>query len=459
MVRTLGAFPSGWRYPGAHNDPAQDAEALKRVARAAEKAGFDFIFLGDWLSTDTDLEFSDPHLLSRADSLSTASYLAAATKRIGIVGTVNVSHSEPYATARAAASIDQLSHGRFGLNLTVGTDARGAANFGKAGTSPEFDRFEVAEEYVQVLHGLWDGWDDDAFVRDTGSGALIDRSLVSTLDHVGRSYAVAGPLNVQRPVQGHVPLMHAGTSRRAREFSAESADIYLVAPATVQEAATLYAETKRQVAAFGRPADALSIVAPILPIVGESRADAWEVYDRLVELFQVDDGSASAGRLGLPANRSARSLRQLVGLPLAERAIDDVVTAATAARFNATGHRLLDVVAERSGRTISGTRPVSYRHLLVAHLVRSPIVVGSARDIADHMEAWFRAGAVDGFSVLSAFLHEQFESFSRLVVPELVRRGLVQGGYAANTLRGHLGSPVPERTVPSARRAGAASPR
>jgi alkanesulfonate monooxygenase SsuD/methylene tetrahydromethanopterin reductase-like flavin-dependent oxidoreductase (luciferase family) len=227
----------------------------------------------------------------------------------------------------------------------------------------------------------------------------------------------------------------------------------------VQEAATLYAETKRQVAAFGRPADALSIVAPILPIVGESRADAWEVYDRLVELFQVDDGSASAGRLGLPANRSARSLRQLVGLPLAERAIDDVVTAATAARFNATGHRLLDVVAERSGRTISGTRPVSYRHLLVAHLVRSPIVVGSARDIADHMEAWFRAGAVDGFSVLSAFLHEQFESFSRLVVPELVRRGLVQGGYAANTLRGHLGSPVPERTVPSARRAGAASPR
>ena len=446
MVRTLGAFPSGWRYPGAHNDPAKDAEALKRVARAAEKAGFDFLFLGDWLSADIDLEFSDPYLLSRADSLSTASYLAAATKWIGIVGTVNISHSEPYATARAAASIDQLSHGRFGLNLTVGTDARGAANFGRAGYSPEFDRFEVAEEYVQVLHGLWDGWDDNAFVHNTASGALIDRSLVAALDHVGRAYAVAGPLNVQRPVQGHVPLMHAGTSRRARDFSAANADIYLVAPATLQEAASLYADTKLQVAAFGRPVQSLSIVAPILPIVGETRAEAYEVYDRLVELFQVDDGSSHAASLNLPSNRTAQSLRQLVGLPLAERGIDDVVTAATAARFNDTGRRLLDVVAERSGRRIGEARPVSYRHLLVAHLVRSPIVVGSPQDIADHIELWYQAGAVDGFSVLSAFLHEQFESFTRLVVPELVRRGLVRDGYEASTLRGHLHSATPGRS-------------
>ncbi|MCU1446203.1 NtaA/DmoA family FMN-dependent monooxygenase [Cryobacterium sp.] len=446
MVRTLGAFPSGWRYPGAHNDPGKDADALKRVALAAEKAGFDFLFLGDWLSTDTDLEFSDPHLLSRADSLSTASYLAAATRRIGIVGTVNVSHSEPYATARAAASIDRLSSGRFGLNLTVGTDARGAANFGKAGHVPDFDRFDVAEEYVQVLHGLWDGWDEKAFVRNAATGTLIDRALVSTLDHVGRSYAVAGPLNVQRPVQGHVPLMHAGTSRRAQEFSAASADIYLVAPATLEEAVTLYAQTKQRVTALGRPADALSIVAPILPIVGEQRADAWEVYDRLVGLFQVDDGTPTAAALGLPTNRSAQSLRQLVGLPLADRGIDDVVTAPTAARFNDTGRRLLAVVAERSGRTVGGDRPVTYRHLLVAHLVRSPIIVGSAADIADQMERWYRAGAVDGFGVLSAFLHEQFETFTRLVVPELVRRGLVREAYSASTLRGHLGSTVPGRS-------------
>lgn len=445
MVRTLGAFPSGWRYPGAHRDPAKDAAALKRVARAAEKAGFDFLFLGDWLSTDTDLEFTDPHLLSRADSLSTASFLAAATTRIGIVGTVNVAHSEPYATARAAASIDRLSQGRFGLNLTVGTDARGAANFGRAGHMPPVDRFDEAHEYVQVLQGLWDGWDEAAFVHDAASGSLIDRSLVSTLNHVGRSYAVAGPLNVQRPVQGHVPLMHAGTSRRAQEFSAASADIHLVAPATLDEAVGLYAETHRLVAEFGRPAGSLAVVAPILPIVGETRAEAYAVYDTLVGLFQVDDGTGTAADLALPADRSVQSLRRAVGLPLADRGIDDVVTAQTAARFNPAGQRLLGIVAERSGRTVGGDRPVTYRQLLVAQLVRSPIVVGSAEDVADRMELWFRAGAVDGFGVLSAFLHEQFEEFTRLVVPELVRRGLVRDGYAAGTLRGHLGSTVPER--------------
>lgn len=135
-----------------------------------------------------------------------------------------------------------------------------------------------------------------------------------------------------------------------------------------------------------------------------------------------------------------------MGLPLAARGIDDAVTAGTAARFNDTGRRLLDVVWERSGRAVGGARPVTYRHLLVAHLVRSPIVVGSADDIADHMERWFRGGAVDGFSVLSAFLHEQFESFTRLVVPELVRRGLVRDGYDASTLRGHLGSATPMRS-------------
>jgi len=447
MVRTLGAFPSGWRYPGAHKDPSADPKALKRVALAAEKAGLDYLFLGDWLSTDPDLEFSDPHLLSRLDPLSSAAFVAAVTRRIGLVATVNTAHSEPYEIARVAASIDRLSGGRFGLNLTVGTDARGDANFGRPGDTPEFERFGVAAEFVQVLRGLWDTWDDDAFVGDAPGGALIDRSRVSSLDHVGRSYAVAGPLNVQRPVQGHVPLVHAGTSHRAQDFAAELADIYIVAPTSLGDAVRLYNDTKQKARSFGRQASDLTIVAPILPVIGETRSDAHAVYDRLVDLFQVDDGSAQAAKLNLPANRSILHLRQLVGLPLAERRFDEAITRGTVERFNATGNRLVELAAERSGRTIGGKRPLTYRHLLVAHLVKSPIIVGSAADIADHLETWYRASAVDGFSVLSAFLHEQFESFARLVVPELRARGLFRDRYESNTLRGHLGSQVPARTT------------
>lgn len=445
MVRTLGAFPSGWRYPGAHSDPATDPRALKRLALSAEKAGFDYLFLGDWLSTDPDLEYSDPYLLSRVDPLSSAAYLAGLTRRIGLVGTVNTSHSEPYTIARVAASVDRLSGGRFGLNLTIGTDPKGEANFGRAGDTPDFDRFDVAEEYVGVLRGLWDTWDDDAFVRDAQRGTLIDRSRVAPLDHVGRSYAVAGPLNVQRPIQGHVPLVHAGTSHRAQQFAAEFADIYVVAQSGLADAVRFYRDTKRRVQSAGRDASALTIVAPVLPIIGETRANAYAVYDRLVDLFQIDDDSPQSAELKLPANRSIVNLRQLIGLPLAERHFDDPVTVATHARLNETGIRLVELVAQRSGRTIGGKRPVTYRHLLVAHLIRSPIVVGSATDIADHLETWYRAGAVDGFNVLSAFLHEQFETFARLVVPELQSRGLFRTEYETATLRGHLGSAVPAR--------------
>ncbi|SEN78347.1 NtaA/DmoA family FMN-dependent monooxygenase [Cryobacterium luteum] len=449
MVRTLGAFPSGWRYPGAHRDPAADPKALKRVGRAAEKAGLDYIFLGDWLSTDTDLEFSDPHLLSRVDPMSTAAFLAAFTHHIGIIGTVSTVHSEPYAVARAAASIDRLSGGRFALNLTLTTDPRGEANFGRAGVTPEFDRFDVAKEFVAVLRGLWDTWDDDAFTRDASGGSLINRELISSLNHIGQSYAVAGPLNVQRPVQGHVPIMHSGTSHRAQEFAAEFADIYLVAPADQAEAVRLYDTTKRRAVSFGRRAADLTIIAPILPIIGVTRTAAHAVYDRLVELFQVHDGSATAEKLDLPANRNVQTLLRIVGLPLTMRSFDESVSASTAARFNRLGDRLINLVTERSGRTVGGTRPVTYRHLLVAHLIRSPIIVGDAVDIADYIECWYRAGAVDGFSVLSAFLHEQFELFASLVVPELRRRGLVREAYTTTTLRGHLGSSVPARRVPS----------
>ena len=138
-----------------------------------------------------------------------------------------------------------------------------------------------------------------------------------------------------------------------------------------------------------------------------------------------------------------------MGLPLTARSFDEKVSANSASRFNRIGTRLIDVVGERSGRSIEGKRPITYRHLLVAHLVRSPIVVGDALDIADYLETWYRAGAVDGFSVLSAFLHEQFESFADLVVPELRARGLLRDHYDASTLRGHIDSPVPQRALPN----------
>ncbi|KQM61238.1 NtaA/DmoA family FMN-dependent monooxygenase [Agreia sp. Leaf210] len=450
MVRTLGAFPSGWRYPGAHKNPANDPAALKRLARTAEKAGLDFLFLGDWLSSSSDLEYTEPSLLARIDPFSSAAYLAAVTNHIGLIATANTAHSEPYAIARAAASIDRLSGGRFGLNLTVGTDPRASANFGRtdAGGSDD-NRFETGVEFVRVLRGLWDSWDDDAVLADARRGTLVDHSRVDPIDHQGRRFSVAGPLNALRPVQGQIPVVHAGVSTRAREFAAQHADIHVVAPSSLGDAVEFHRQAQQRAVAAGRAPGDVTIITPILPIVGETREAAFALYDQLVELVPLDDGEARrAPSPPLPPNRSAAALLRSVGLPLLERSVDEAVSIATAERFNAVGQRLLEVAESRAGRTVGGARPVTFRHLIVAQAVPAPIVVGSPTDIADHLERWFRAGATDGFAVQSAFLHEQFDAFAHLVVPELIRRGLVNEGYDAKTLRGHLHLTKPAREAP-----------
>jgi alkanesulfonate monooxygenase SsuD/methylene tetrahydromethanopterin reductase-like flavin-dependent oxidoreductase (luciferase family) len=165
-------------------------------------------------------------------------------------------------------------------------------------------------------------------------------------------------------------------------------------------------------------------VAPILPIVADTQEHAWEAYDRLVTLVLLTEPGAAAAS-GIPAGRDTRALAGILGVPLGGVELDDVVPLRTAARFGVLGQELLAEVALRAGRTVGGVRPVTFRHLLVAHLVAAPVVVGSAQHIADHIESWFQAGAVDGFTVLPAFIGEQFDLFVSLVVPELRRRGLL----------------------------------
>ena len=130
MVRAIGAYPSGWRYPGAHRDPRGDAAVLRRAAEVAEAARLDYLFFGDWLATGHDLEFRDPYLVARIDPISAITYLAGVTERIGLIATANTSYSDPYTLARATASVDLLSGGRAGLNLVTGAEPRAAGNHG-----------------------------------------------------------------------------------------------------------------------------------------------------------------------------------------------------------------------------------------------------------------------------------------------------------------------------------------
>lgn len=437
-VRTLGAWPSGWRFPGAHRDPANDRAELAKIASIAESARLQFLYFGDWLATSAEFEFTDPYLLARIEPLAAISYLAAITDRIGLVCTVSSSHAEPYSTARSSASIDLLSGGRVGLSVTSGSEAASADNFGWRVIHPEADRIAAASEFIDILRGLWDSWDDKAFVADATTGRLIDRARLHTLGYEGQLRSSAGPLNVVRPPQGHPPIAVVGAAENSRQLAARAADLCFVSPRTFADGVDGYDQLKRATIASGRDADQLAVLCPIFPIVGETREAAWLLYDQLVSLTPVEVVAGRPEVGGLPPNRTLRALAQVLGVSLNGVTVDDIVSERVAERLSDQGRELLAVVADRSGRRVGALRPVTYRHLLVAQVVTAPIIVGSPKDIADYFGAWFEGRAIDGFTVLSAFT-EQFDSFATLVVPELQRRGLFPTDYAGATLRDHLG--------------------
>ena len=446
MVRTLGAYPSGWRYPGAHDDPRTDAAILRRIARLAEDADLDYLFFGDWLATGPDLEFRDPYLLARIDPLSAVLYLAGITERIGLIATVNSTYADPYATARATASLDLLTGGRAGVNLVTGAEPRAAANHGRDAHADNETRYGRAEEFVQALRLLWESWGDGAWIADTADGALIDPDRLHPAAFAGTQVRVEGPLNVARPRQAHPPIVHAGTSPRSRALAATAADLALIAAGDPAVAAATRTELRALAEASGRDPGEVKVIVPVLPVVAETDAAAHAIVDRLLLLVPIDDGvSAHAGRPSFPANRSLASFLDVAGIdpgdPARTASVDDAVPRGTAARFAEPASRTLDTVRARTGRDLGGVHPVTWRHLIAAHAVPANFVVGGPTAIADHFERWRDAGAADGFNVLSAFQPAQFEAFTALAVPELRRRGLV--GRTGATLRDRLGLGAP----------------
>lgn len=456
MVRTLGAYPSGWRYPGAHATPAADAAVLRHIARTAEEADLDYLFFGDWLATGPDLEFRDPYLLARIDPVSAVLYLAAVTERIGLIATVNTTYADPYAIARATASLDVLTGGRGGINLVTGAEPRAAGNHGRDVHADNETRYDRAEDFVAVLRRLWESWDEGTWLADTDAGVLIDPTGLQAAAFIGSHLSVEGPLNVARPPQGHLPIVHAGTSPRSRSLAAQEADLALIAAPDLKSAREVRAQLRQIAADAGRDPNELKVIAPVLPVVADTDAEARAIVDRLLLLIPIDDGTGHAQRTAFPANRSLAAFLDVAGLPAdhptRRASVDDAVDPAASAVFSDLAQHTLSLVERRTGRRVGGESPITWRHLIAAHAVPAAFVVGGASTIGDHFERWRDEGAADGFNVLSAFQPGQFEAFARIAVPELRRRGLL--GRSGATLRERLSVGAPRLAH---RRARAAS--
>ena len=255
------------------------------LAHTAERGKFDFLFFADTLgardAADVEAWSHTPKYNSQFEPLTLLSALSVVTEHVGLVSTATTTYNEPFHIARKFASLDYLSGGRAGWNVVTSSSPDEAFNFGFEAHPPHVDRYERAREFVNVVKGLWDTWEDDAFIRDKLTGRYFDPAKFHFLNHDGPHFKVRGPLNISRPVQGYPVIVQAGSSETGKELAAETAEVVFTAQPTLESARAFYGDLKGRVAKYGRSPDHLLIMPGVMPIIGQSRTEANEHFERL----------------------------------------------------------------------------------------------------------------------------------------------------------------------------------
>ncbi|TBZ82958.1 LLM class flavin-dependent oxidoreductase [Rhizobium leguminosarum bv. viciae] len=425
----LGAFllftghhVAAWRHPQA--SVGTDFEDYFELAKLAEAAKFDAIFFADGVAARLkDVEAASRKAHSGVypfEPITLLSALSSVTSNIGLIATASTSFSDPYNLARQFGSLDRLSGGRAGWNLVTSSDPEAAYNFGHEAQILHADRYDRAEEFADVVLGLWDSWDDDAFIRDRESGRYFDPVRLHRLNHKGRHFKVRGPLNIPRSPQGRPVLVQAGASGPGKELAARTAEAIFAAHITLDEAKTFYADVKGKLGTYGRSPDDLKILPGIFPVVGRSETEAQEKFEALQELIQPQVG------LNL--------LSQLSGVDLSPYPLDGPIPSdLPVTNAGKSRQELVLDLARRENLTIRQL------YLRIAGARGHWQVVGTPSQIADVMEERFENYGADGFNIMAPMMPGGLADFIELVVPELRRRGLFRTEYEGTTLRENLG--------------------
>ena len=278
----LGAFfhPTGnhvaaWLHPEPQIDAGTNFKHYARLAQTAERGRFDLMFLADALAVrDGKLAALSrwPQYMAYLDPVTLLSAIAALTEHIGLVATATTSYNEPYNIARKFASLDHISGGRAGWNVVTSSNLSEAYNFGREAHFEHAERYDRAIEFADIVRGLWDSWDDDAFIRDRASGRYFDPAKLHVLNHKGKHFSVKGPLNVARPPQGHPVIFQAGSSEVGHELAARTAEGVFTPQHSMVGAQEFYRDVKGRMSKYGRPPEALKIMPGLNAIVGRTTA-------------------------------------------------------------------------------------------------------------------------------------------------------------------------------------------
>jgi len=421
----LGAFLAGtgsnmasWRHPNAVADAAINLDYYRQLTRKAETAKLDFVFFGDGLYIS---EKAHPNFLNRFEPLTLLAALAMDTTKIGLAATLSTSYSEPFTVARQFASIDHISGGRAGWNIVTSPLEGSALNYSKA-EHPQHDlRYRMAAEYIEVTKGLWDSWEDDAFVRNKETGQFIDPEKLHRVNHKGEFFSVQGPLTISRSKQGRPILIQAGSSEAGKDFASQVADAVFTGQANIDDAREFYQDVKGRAVKHGRRPEEILMLPGCNPIVGSTAAEAEQKYQEIANLVVIGDALNYLGRYFNDIDFTQYDL---------DEQFPELGDFARNGWESATDR--IKKVSREEGLTL---RQMALRS-------KGPFI-GTAEHIADTMQAWFEAGAADGFMMNASVLPQGFDDFVDHVLPILKDRGLFRTEYEHDTLRGNLGLAKP----------------
>ncbi|OCK60077.1 LLM class flavin-dependent oxidoreductase [Bradyrhizobium sp. LMTR 3] len=423
LVQT-GYHEGAWRDPSAPPNGGIDIDHYVHLAALAEGAAFHFVFFAD---TPSVVE-RDNASIARAgrndgfEPITLLSALSSRTQNIGLVATATTTYQQPYHLARMLASLDHLSRGRAAWNIVTSGFKSEAPNFGYKELPDHDTRYARAREFVEVVKGLWDSWEDGAFIRDKQSGIFADTSKLHLLNHRGDYLSVRGPLNTARPPQGYPVLVQAGASEAGIAFASELGEVVFTAEPSLENGKRYYATLKDKARALGREDDQVLVMPGIVPIVGRTKQEALEKLQRLQSYTHIDLQIETADRwLGFVTDLHSINLDSLVPAALPQTNLiqsRQKVLLDLAARQKFTWRQLIRFISDSKG-----------------HL----IVVGTPDEIANAMVDTFDERAADGFNVLPATVPGGLRDFVELVVPELRRRGKFRSRYSGRTLRENLG--------------------
>jgi FMN-dependent oxidoreductase (nitrilotriacetate monooxygenase family) len=430
QAQNCTTLPAAWRHPDARTD-SYSPEYYQHIARVLEQGRFDMAFFDDRLAMPDMYGGDHAHTVEngircvKMDPVTCLMTMAAATEKLGLGATFSTTYYEPFHVARVFQTVDLMTKGRAAWNVVTSVNDNEARNMGREGVIAHDTRYDRADEFMEVVLGHWDTWEDDAIVADKANNVYARPEKVHRLDYKGKFLSSRGPFTVPRSPQGHPVVIQAGQSGRGQRFAARWGELIFVHYPTIEVGKQSYASLKAGAAAAGRNPDMMKIATLLYPMAAATKAEAEDkraLYDTLPN--EMDQLSL---------------LSEALNYDFAVKGLDEPFTDEELAAIQGM-QAMRDRVLAAKGRnpTVRDFMQITGRGLL-----KDPIV-GGPKEIADVFEEWFNAPACDGFVIGPTHQPGSFEDFVKFVVPELQKRGLLRKEYSGNTLRDHLGLPKPD---------------